>query len=819
MKFLQEVLKNKMMGEGDSIAKKRLQQPLVVPATQADLEALIFEGEVSPTRFVDRQFLANGAHSKVYRAIDTKTGRVVALKKHNHYFPSEKDATEKEIRLAGQRFENEVYALSRLGQGHPGIVQAYGFYVAEEDGEKVPYLVMELLEGDSLGDQIRKNKVFSEDDGRELILSVGAVLDYIHNGNGKKIIYRDLKPQNIFPMPEDASYPHRLVDFSETKLGDATLFSGSVLGTPGYSSPETWGGGEANTTSDFYSLGRIVLAMALQNERKFKENWNKSLSLDALRQNGDLRVSDEFFRVIQKATEENPENRYQNFIELSRGLGYNISRAPQTRQELEAIIGHKGLPVAVSARTETKPVEQRQNGREIGELPEVVENGDGTLTIRGINPLRDFKIEGSVYQTAKAIKNSWGMVYDEGKTEIVGDINNSQKSRALLAYLQHAAQEHPVLQEVIDGKKTLEDAVREKKPDVLSTFSYLFSREVEKHDLKLFLKYIRHSAALLRETEGNKATFDERRKDLYGVLGMNERNFSIRGNLGKAVLGEFVLGVASPFAYVAQTSPTNVGTMATLFGGALFGLLSGGYLGIQHEKRKLLLEAREMDSWIREARVSQGLEKRVEKVELIDGEKEEIVNKSALWSLVPSGITGLSVFNELVRPLVNSDNLNSGNVVAQIAVTTVLGILSSYSVSYFGLNKYLTSSALKQKRLANGLDKDGMMEYKTVKLREQTGRNAPFVGALKDFGLKKKFLRNRLVGEDVAVRYSGIIIHNDDNGTFYSDVTIYAKPGAEERAKHIAEILELDYGLNKKIDDRIYSGGAGKHLTNTGGPK
>ena len=69
-----------MMGEGDSIAKKRLQQPLVVPATQADLEALIFEGEVSPTRFVDRQFLANGAHSKVYRAIDTKTGRVVALK-------------------------------------------------------------------------------------------------------------------------------------------------------------------------------------------------------------------------------------------------------------------------------------------------------------------------------------------------------------------------------------------------------------------------------------------------------------------------------------------------------------------------------------------------------------------------------------------------------------------------------------------------------------------------------------------------------------------------------------------------------------------
>jgi serine/threonine protein kinase len=319
-----------------------------------NLERIIYEGEVDPERFINRRILANGGHSKIYTALDKKTGRTVALKRHLHYIPLSRDASAKEIREAEKRFRSEAQALSKLGQNHPGIVQAYGYFITEEDGERVPYLVMEYLEGDSLGKQIADGKAFSEYDARLFILSCGAILDYMHNGTERQIIYRDLKPQNVFPMPTDAEWPYKLVDFSETKVGNATFMSGSVLGTPGYNAPEVWGGGEANTTSDFYSLARIALAMVLQDEEKFNENWRGFLSLYELRQAGYLNVSDEFFRVIEKATVRKPEERYQNYVEMVRALGYNIDRPPRTRQELETILQHKSLPPEIRTKKKKK---------------------------------------------------------------------------------------------------------------------------------------------------------------------------------------------------------------------------------------------------------------------------------------------------------------------------------------------------------------------------------------------------------------------------------------------------------------------------------
>ena len=587
-------------------------------------------------------------------------------------------------------------------------------------------LLTDFIDAPTIREKIRKKEPLSEKELRTVLTGVLPALNHVHTELDTPAVVRDVHPGNI--LLNSRAY---LTDFGLVRPVQGKKTNVTHIENGGYL-PIDAIGEDPMPHHDIASLGNVVIAGVMGQEIGNVRTKQGLGGLDVVRV-GDLPVSKQYREFIGKMIAD-PRNRFQSAKEALVGL--------------ERIVG---LPVQVVPKPET----QNQVVRRIEGLPEVVENGDGTLTIRGINPLRDFKIEGSVYQTAKAIKNSWSMVYDEGKTEIVGDINNSQKSRALLAYLQHAAQEHPVLQEVIDGKKTLEDAVREKKPDVLSTFSYLFSREVEKHDLKLFLKYIRHSAALLRETEGNKATFDERRKDLYGVLGMNERNFSIRGNLGKAVLGEFVLGVASPFAYVAQTSPTNVGTMATLFGGALFGLLSGGYLGIQHEKRKLLKQAREMDSWIREARVSQGLEKRIEKVELIGLEKNKILMKSALYPMIPAiGVSLLAGYslNQYLGNLVLEGVVEPVAVIAGHLVPT----MAVYTGGFFGLNKYLTSRALKKRRLAAGLPAD---EEKPSDIRVIGEREARRI----EQEQKPEFLEGKLgkyVNEEIQAKYGKFSVIN-----------------------------------------------------------
>ena len=201
-----------------------------------------------------------------------------------------------------------------------------------------------------------------------------------------------------------------------------------------------------------------------------------------------------------------------------------------------------------------------------------------------------------------------------------------------------------------------------------------------------------------------------------------------------------------------------------------------------------------MDSWIYEARVSQGLEKRVESVELTERKEEEITVRSALWSLVPSGIVAFSIFNYYTQPLVNSDNLFNGNVAAQIAVTTILEMLSSYGGSFFGLNKYLTSRALTQKRLeAEGLDKDGMNRYDRIETNYQATPETVKKIFL-DYGLKKKFFREEFASEGISVKYKPREVSAAQSFVnvelSWTDIDIHYKPGYMQKAEEIASSLK-----------------------------
>jgi serine/threonine protein kinase len=315
-----------------------------------------FEGEVDGSRYVDRVKKKKGAHSVIYTARDTRMDRIVGLKKHLHAIPLSEEADAKEIRTAEKRFRSEAGILGKMR--HPSMMGAYALFFEDEEGEKVPYLVMEYILEESLADKLERGEPFSEPEVRELILSVGTGIDYMHRftGNGHPIIYRDLKPDNIKVMRKDADWPHKIVDFSESKVGNATILSGSVVGTPGFNAPEIYGGGEADERTDRYSLARMGIAMVLPDREKFNETWLGNLTLEGLANTGDLRVSDDLLRVFEKATAKSADERYPTFLDMIRDLGYNIERTPRTREELEQILRNKSL--APEIQTDLKQVRE-----------------------------------------------------------------------------------------------------------------------------------------------------------------------------------------------------------------------------------------------------------------------------------------------------------------------------------------------------------------------------------------------------------------------------------------------------------------------------
>ena len=271
-------------------------------------------------------FIGAGGMGEVFKAHDTRLNRDVAIK----LLPASFAADEDRLR----RFKLEAQSASALN--HPNIVTVYDIGT---EGQ-APYLVTELLEGESLSQRLKRGK-----------LSVNRVIDFgkqiaagLAAAHAKGITHRDVKPDNLY-LTKDGRV--KILDFGLAKVTTpqpregATITvatnAGTVMGTAAYMSPEQARGQAVDQRSDIFSFGCVLCEM-LTGERAFQGDTNADAMSAILTRDPDLKLieSPGLQRIVAHCLEKTPEQRFQSASDIGfaldaitqAGSGPNAASAP-----------------------------------------------------------------------------------------------------------------------------------------------------------------------------------------------------------------------------------------------------------------------------------------------------------------------------------------------------------------------------------------------------------------------------------------------------------------------------------------------------------
>ena len=227
--------------------------------------------------------LGAGGMGEVFRATDTRLGRAVAIKRSFEQF--------------GERFHREARAISSLN--HPHICTLYDI--------GPDYLVMELIEGETLAARLRRGKLSVE----QTIHYGSQIADALVAAHAKGIVHRDLKPANIMLTKSGV----KVLDFGVAKsLQDESLTASHVVaGSPAYMAPEQREGKECSPRTDIYALGLVLREMATGH----RDGTTTSLPAH-------------LGHVIERCLENDPEERWQAASDVGKELAWVAESAADT---------------------------------------------------------------------------------------------------------------------------------------------------------------------------------------------------------------------------------------------------------------------------------------------------------------------------------------------------------------------------------------------------------------------------------------------------------------------------------------------------------
>ncbi len=286
----------------------------------------------------------------IWRAEHLVLGAPVAVKL------IDRDVTRDEEALA--RFNREAQSAATLRSPHVVQIIDYGI----DDG--TPFMVMELLEGETLAERLRRIKRLSPVEASRIITHVARAISRAHEAG---VVHRDLKPENVFLVVNEDDEIAKVLDFGVAKVESATLGpagtrtrTGSLLGTPFYMSPEqAQGNKEVDFRTDLWALG-VIAFECLTGKRPFESDGLGDLVLSICvrpmptpSEVGPVPAGfDEWFA---RACSREPENRFRSAREMAEALRDVVSDETREMQitvsEEDDVWGE--APVLPSAETES----------------------------------------------------------------------------------------------------------------------------------------------------------------------------------------------------------------------------------------------------------------------------------------------------------------------------------------------------------------------------------------------------------------------------------------------------------------------------------
>jgi serine/threonine-protein kinase len=295
-------------------------------------------GSALDSRYELHELIGEGAFGRVYRGVDRRLHRQVAIKVIKPWWAEQDEWVE--------RFEREAQLLARVSD--PGIVQIFDIGHAEQG----PYYVAELVDGESLAQRLRRGAITLS----ESLAVAERLCDALASAHARGIVHCDVKPANVL-LTRDGGL--KVGDFGVARLaggGTSQEVSATVAGTPRYMAPEQAQGRGTTAATDVYSAG-VVLYEMLAGEPPFAEGSPVALGLRHVQDEPPPlpeRVPLQLREIVARALAKQPQARYADAAQMAAAL-HEVELDEPAAQIAAAPVEDRGEPGSVGDPPDSEP--------------------------------------------------------------------------------------------------------------------------------------------------------------------------------------------------------------------------------------------------------------------------------------------------------------------------------------------------------------------------------------------------------------------------------------------------------------------------------